>query len=186
LRARLFWGSLMVAFVLAGLFVAWQWTEGIRTAAAIQPPSIPASSAPTVTKTHQPVAIVHRVVPAKKHDEKLQGAQAAMAQVAMTKVQVEILHHFGAGRVSIWLDDELVFEQRLHGDDQRHPLFHTVEMNQTTSFQFASGKHLLQVRVVSPANTYDQIETLDADLSPDSEHILQVNCDKRKMQVTLQ
>jgi hypothetical protein len=39
---------------------------------------------------------------------------------------------------------------------------------------------------VSPASTYDQIETLDADLSAGSEHVLQVNCDKRKMQVTLQ
>jgi len=65
-------------------------------------------------------------------------------------------------------------------------LFRTVEMNQTISFQFASGKHTLQVRVVSPANTYDQIETLDANLSPGTEHTLQVNCDKRKMQVTLQ
>jgi hypothetical protein len=110
----------------------------------------------------------------------------AETQVEMAKVQVEILHHFNAGRASIWLDDQLVFEQSLHGDNQRHPLFQRVEMNQTTSFQFTSGKHLLQVRVVSPANTYDQIETLDADLSAGSEHVLQINCDKRKMQVTLQ
>jgi hypothetical protein len=79
-----------------------------------------------------------------------------------------------------------VYEQRLHGNDSRHPLFRTVEMNQTTSFELTSGKHVLQVRVVSPANTYDQIETLDADLPPGSEHILEVNCDKRQMQVTLQ
>jgi hypothetical protein len=59
-------------------------------------------------------------------------------------------------------------------------------MNQTTSFELTSGKHVLQVRVVSPENTYDQIETLDADLQAGSEHILQVNCDKRKMQVSLQ
>jgi hypothetical protein len=61
-----------------------------------------------------------------------------------------------------------------------------VEMNQTSSFDLASGKHVLQIRVVSPASTYDQIESLDADLPPGSEHVLQVNCDKRKMQVTLQ
>jgi hypothetical protein len=59
-------------------------------------------------------------------------------------------------------------------------------MNQTSSFELASGKHVLQVRVVSPASTYDQIESLDADLPAGSEHVLQVNCDKRKMQVTLQ
>jgi hypothetical protein len=104
----------------------------------------------------------------------------------MAKVQVEIMHHFNAGRASIWLDDQLVYEQRLRGTDSRHPLFRTVEMNQTTSFELASGKHVLQIRVVSPENTYDQIETLDADLLSGSEHILQVNCDKRQMQVTLQ
>jgi hypothetical protein len=84
------------------------------------------------------------------------------------------------------MDDRLVFEQVLHGDNERHPLFKTVEMNQTASFQFPSGKHLLQIRVVSPENTYDQIETLNINLGAGSEHVLQVNCDKRKMQVALQ
>jgi predicted Ser/Thr protein kinase len=180
LGTRLFWGSLMLAVVLAGLFTTWQQTEGIRTAAAIEPPSVPAPAAPPISKTPRSAAVVHRILPAKK-PQKL-----AETQVEMAKVQVEILHHFNAGRASIWLDDQLVFEQSLHGNNQRHSLFQRVEMNQTTSFQFTSGKHLLQVRVVSPASTYDQIETLDADLSAGSEHVLQVNCDKRRMQVTLQ
>jgi hypothetical protein len=180
LRRRLYWGSLAVTVVLAGLLTAWQRTEKIRNAAAIQPPSVPVPSAPAVAKTHQRALIVHQVVAAKKH-EKLQAVQAATA-----KLQVEILHHFNGGRASIWLDDQLVFDQALRWNDQRHPFLRTIEMNQTTSFQFTAGKHLLQIRVVSPANTYDQIETLDADLSAGSEHVLQVNCDKPKMQVTLQ
>ena len=112
--------------------------------------------------------------------------QAAVAPAATAKLQVQILHHFSAGKASIWLDDKVVFEQDLQGDTQRHPLFRTVEMNQIASFQLTAGKHSLQVRVVSPSNTYDQIETLDATLAPGSEHVLQINCDKRKMQVTLQ
>lgn len=180
LRTRLYWGSFMAAVVLAGLFTGWQGTEGIRTAAAFQPPSIPAPSAPAVKKTQAAARIVHKGLAGRKH------ASPQAVQVEMARLQVEILHHFNTGRASIWLDDELVFDQNLRGDVQRHPLFHTVEMNQTTSFQFTSGKHLLQVRVVSPANSYDQIETLDANLSIGSEHVLQVNCDKRKMQVTLQ
>jgi hypothetical protein len=181
LQTRLFWGSLAVAVVLAGLLIAWQRTAGIRSAAALPPPSIPVPSAPAIAKTAEvSVTVRRRVLPVKKHET------TPAAQIATAKVQVEILHHFNGGRASIWLDDQLVYEQRLRGDDQRHPMFRTVEMNQTTSFELTSGKHLLQVRVVSPENTYDQIETLDADLSPGSEHLLQVNCDKRKMQVTLQ
>jgi hypothetical protein len=179
LRRRLYWGSL-VTVALAGLLTAWQGTEGIRAAAVIQPPSVPVPSAPAVAKTRRPLPMVRQVVPAEKH-EKLQAVPATLA-----KLQVEILHHFSGGRASIWLDDQLVFDQMLRGNDQHHKLFRTVVMNQITNFQFTSGKHLLQVRVVSPANTYDQIETLDAELSPGSEHVLQVNCDKGKMQVTLQ
>jgi len=59
-------------------------------------------------------------------------------------------------------------------------------MNQVQSFQLAPGKHYLQVRVISPGNTYDQIETLEAQLEPGSKHVLHVNCDKKKMQVDLQ
>ena len=54
------------------------------------------------------------------------------------------------------------------------------------TFHFPAGKHVLQVRVVSPASGYDQIETLGADFSANSQRVLVVNCDKRKMQVALQ
>jgi len=180
---RFFWSTAVFAFILAVLVTAWKLTGSIRSAAAIQPPSVPVQSAPTIEKTRRPVTILHRNIkgPVKKEPVKLEAVQTPTA-----KVQVEIQHHFNAAKASIWLDDQLVFDQNLRGADQRHPLLRTVEMNQIASFQFASGKHQLQVRVVSPANTYDQIETLDADLSPGSEHVLRVNCDRRKMQVALQ
>jgi serine/threonine protein kinase len=102
------------------------------------------------------------------------------------KVQVEIQHHFNGARASIWFDDKLVFDNNLRGADQRHPLLRAVEVNQVTNFQFAPGKHWLQVRVVSASNNYDQIETLNVDLGPGSEHVLYVNCDKHKLQVSMQ
>jgi hypothetical protein len=74
----------------------------------------------------------------------------------------------------------------LHGDDQRHPLLRAVEVDQVLTFQFAVGKHWLQVRIVSPENNYDQIETLQTQLLSGSQHVLHVNCDKRKMQVSLE
>ena len=101
-------------------------------------------------------------------------------------MQVEIQHHFNGAKASVWLDDHLVFDQDLRNADSRHPLLRAVEMNQVTSFQSAPGKHYLQVRVVSSAHTYDQIETLETQLEPGSRHILRVNCDKKQMQVDLQ
>jgi len=178
---RFFWSAAVFAFILAVLVTAWKVTASIRSAAAIQPPSVPVQSAPAIEKTRRPVTIRNNKRPVKKEPVKLEAVQTQTA-----KVQVEIQHHFNAAKASIWLDDELVFDQNLRGADQRHPLLRTVEMNQIASFQFASGKHQLQVRVVSQANTYDQTETLDADLSPGSEHVLRVNCDRRKMLVALQ
>ncbi|HEV2698700.1 MAG TPA: serine/threonine-protein kinase [Terriglobales bacterium] len=108
------------------------------------------------------------------------------APAASAKVQVEIQHHFNAARATLWVDDKLVSDQNLRGDDQKHSLLRTVEINQVTNFQFPAGKHSLQIRVLSPSNNYDQIETLNVDLAANSERVLSVNCSKRKMVVMLQ
>lgn len=110
---------------------------------------------------------------------------SGLPPIESAKVQVEIQHHFNDAKASVWLDDDLIFDQELRGTDSRHPLLRVVEMNQVQSFQLAPGKHYLQVRVVSPGNTYDQIETLEAQLEPGSKHVMHVNCDKKKMQVDL-
>jgi serine/threonine protein kinase len=181
-RGRLVLGAIaacVAAIALAGTVTIWRWMDSARTVAVMRLSAPPALSAPPVVKSPEPKVTAKRAAVAKKSK-----TQALPAQIA--KVQVEILHHFSGGRASIWMDDHLVFEQVLHGDGQRHPLFKKVEMNQTAAFQFPAGKHLLQIRVVAPENTYDQIETVDANLPPGSKHVLQVNCDKRKMQVTLQ
>jgi serine/threonine protein kinase len=196
LRSRLLWVPLAVStLVMAGLLAVWHKSENVRPAAAPQLSSPPVPSALAVTTTAQTVTVTPKKSSVGKHrdSQAAQGprgqrmvVQATVSPAATAKVQVQILHHFSAGKASIWLDDKVVFEQDLQGDTQRHPLFRTVEMNQIASFQLTAGKHSLQVRVVSPSNTYDQIETLDATLAPGSEHVLQINCDKRKMQVTLQ
>src|SRR5579872_662955 len=112
------------------------------------------------------------------------GTAAAPAPSA--KVEVDIRHHFAQAKASLWFDDKLISDQNLRGDDQKHLLLRTLEMDQVTSFQFPAGKHSLQIRVLSPANNYDQIETLDVDLAPNTERVLSVNCSKHKMVVVLQ
>jgi hypothetical protein len=57
-------------------------------------------------------------------------------------------------------------------------------MNQTSDLQFSPGKHHLEVRVVSPGS-YDQTETLQANLKPGAELVLYVDCDKKKMRLSL-
>jgi len=194
LRAQMLWVPLLVTLVLAELLTFWHRTEAIRTAALLRPPSASMPSAPPAIKTVQTVVPAKDLLPAKHRPSQTAAGtrgqskmdRLAVSRAAVANVQVEILHHFSAGKASIWVDDQLMVEQILHGGNQRYLLFHTVEMNQTTSFRFSAGKHSVRIHVVSPGNTYDQVTALDATLTAGSENVLRVNCDKRKLQVTLQ
>jgi hypothetical protein len=106
--------------------------------------------------------------------------------VQTARIHVEILHHFATGKASILLDNQIVLDENLHIDTSRHLILRSLEMDQTANVEVASGKHQVQVHVVSPDNTYDESEMVETDLAPGSRQVLRVNCDKRKMQITLQ
>ena len=186
---RSLWAAIVV-IAAAGLFFAWQMLR-VRDvplpaqviaelrSRPVRPPEFASALIGTGKK-----AAPHR--PRLRRKNVLPTLTAPVNALELAKVQVEIQHHFNGAKASIWLDDKLVFDENLRGVDQRHPLLRALEVNQVTKFQFDPGKHSLQVRIVSPANNYDQIETIDTDLMPGSEHVVLVNCDKRKMQVALQ
>ena len=167
----------LAAIVAAALLTGWQVKKDMREIADIQPPSPHVQPAPAVQKTPAAQFHIYRARPRPKAQD-LQPAKTA-------RIHVEILHHFAEAKASIWLDDQILLDENLHVDDQRHPMLRSLEMNQTSNFDVSSGKHQVQVRVVAPDNTYDQSETVDAELAPGSKHVLHVNCDKRKMLVVL-
>lgn len=200
-NSKFFLGVAFSSIVFSILLLLWRITHVQNvplSAAAISdarpvPQKVISSSA-----ARQPLAapvkpVFHRVRLFKRSAPKSSAIQANAIQVnaaqplaAMpARVEVEIQHRFKAAKASIWVDDQIILDHDLRGTNQRY-LLRVVEMTQMASFQLAAGKHRLRVRVVSPASTYDQTESLDADLSSGSEHILQVNCDKKIMQVVLQ
>ena len=179
-HAALF-GAIVIAL---GTMAAFAWRASNATTNLLPPvvaftPRIPAP----LPQYPTPKA---RAAKLSSSAKEMTDAPSSGAVPESAKVQVEIQHHFNGAKASVWLDDNLVFDQELRSADSRHPFLRVVEMNQVTSFQFSPGKHYLQVRIVAPADTYDQIETLEAQLEPGSKHILRVNCDKKKMQVDLQ
>jgi serine/threonine protein kinase len=181
--APTFWSAAIFIIAAALATLSFRSVHELRATADLNPPAPPVVSAPAILKSaKEKKAMARRVKPAPLPISQMPASEP----VQSAEVEVEILHHFKSGKASIWLDDELVFDRNLRGTDDRHPLFRTVEMNQVASFRFPAGKHVLQVRVVSSANVYDQIEILDADFSANSQRLLVVNCDKRKMQVALQ
>jgi hypothetical protein len=121
---------------------------------------------------------VHTVAAVKKTSE-------PPAPIQTAKLRIEILHHFESGKASVWIDDQLVLDQDLRGNDQRRPFLRAVEMNQTSSLEFAPGKHVLRVHVIAAESDFDQSEKLDATLAAGLQHVLLINCDKRTLQVSL-
>ncbi len=189
LKRTLSLGAALLGVFLSGALFAWRMTRALSmplsapvlSEAQLRP--LPAHFAPPAEMVPPPMKVAaHK---SRKHNQQ-PDAPGKTEALAPARVQVEIQHHFNAANASIWLDNALVFDQALRGADQRHPLLRVVEMNQIASLQFASGKHRLQIRIASPINSYDQIETLEAELSAGSKYVLRVNCDKRKMQATLQ
>lgn len=175
---QLAWRATLAAVLIAALFTAWQVRRDMREVAEIQSPAPHVPSAPAVQK----MPIAQRRLRKKPEKPKPETSSAAK----MARVHVEILHHFTAAHASVWMDNQIMLDENLHGDDQRHPLLRSLEMNQTANFDVSAGKYHVQVRVVTPDNAYDESETLDAELLPNSKHVLRVNCDKHKMLVTLE
>ena len=186
---RFSWQFSAAIFALIGAVSAFAWWESRswQTPPVAQVQSAPAlvvqeTKAETVAPPAKPR--VHKISLTRK------SANVPPPRVAdppAAKVQIEFEHHFADAKASVWVDGRLVFDQSLRGGDQHRGIFRTVVLSQVSSFQLALGRHLLQVRVVSPAGSYDQTEVLDAELSPGSEHVLHVICDnRRKMQVAFQ
>lgn len=168
----------IAALVSAGLLTGWQVRRELRDTAKIEPPAPLVESAPTVEKT--PAVPVKRVKQVKRVKKTV-----VPPTVENARLHVEIMHHFPEGKASVKVDDRVALEENLHGDDQRHPILRTLEMNQTATFEVAPGKHRVEVHVVTPDSIYDETESLDAELAPGLKYVLRVNCDKRKMQVIL-
>jgi predicted Ser/Thr protein kinase len=167
----------VAVILIASIFTGMEFFQKYRDAATLLPAMPAPRHAPQVQKTIPWKPPVLRV--------KRRSTPPTAVPVQTAKVRVEILHHFPSGRASVWLDRQLILDEDLRGNTDRHPLFRAVEMNQISRLQIAPGKHELQVRVVSPG-VYDDTESLSAELTAGREHILYVNCDKRKMLVKLQ
>jgi serine/threonine protein kinase len=164
----------------------------------------PEKTAPTVSEKAKPAA---RPVVSKKEKQKLAGktidtkssAPIATAKVLATNapapaahddaiLQIEIDHHFNDAVASVWVDDNLVYAQTLHGDKQRRALvFRKVIGHQFEVVRTAPGKHQFRVRVQSAATSYDQSKIVTGALAQ-GVSLLRIVCDDKGtgLQISLQ
>lgn len=173
--------GLTILLLTSAMLGALQIRSIFHEEAVISLPTFHLPNAPAIQKTRHIVALIRKLPLLHKPIAVQQVVQAA----ENAKLRVEIMHHFSNGKASLSVDGNVVLDQDLRGDDQRHPVFRALEMNQIASVTFNPGHHTLQVHVVDAAGGYDQNEKLEGDFTADVKRVLIVNCDKKKMQVNL-
>ena len=181
---RLVWQLALAVLLIAISLTAWEFGRQYAAAGKLEPPRPAVVSAPPIQKSPASLASIETRFVEKRSKHSSPERPRAAAQLA--KMRVDILHHFPSGKASVWLDQHLILDQQLSGDHHHNTIFHSVEMDETANLELASGKHKLLVRVVSPAESYDSSEALEATISAGPQHILYINCEKKKLQVTLQ
>lgn len=172
------WQGLSILLLTVALLGAWRVRQEFEQQAVISLPTFPHPSVPAIQKTLHLTSVIH-------HLPHFRRQTTAPVAVDNAKLRLEILHHFNAAKASLLVDGNVVLDQDLRGDDERHPVFRALEMNQVASVTFKPGHHTLQVHVVDAGGAYDQTEKLEADFTADVKRVLVVNCDKKKMQVSL-
>ena len=178
------WQSALIILLTGAMLAGWQVRSEFREAAAILPPPARIAAAPVLRKVPVMKARVHKFLQTKNAPSPTPAADASVV-IPTAKMRVELLHHFTAGKAAILVDDHLALDLDLHSENQRRPVFRAVEMNHVANLDVAAGKHTLEIHVVAPDSNYDEVERLDADFGSGTQRVLIVNCDKRKLQITM-
>jgi eukaryotic-like serine/threonine-protein kinase len=161
-------------------------TPAVTPAPAAVAPSAPApvraTAAPRTHAAARPLTAAHPPATARL-------AAAAPPLPADAKLRLEIEHPFTDASATVWLDNELVYNEALHSETRRRMvLFKASHGYEAQNFNLPSGTHQVKVRIQSATAGFDQSETLAVDLDPKGEKILNVSCDKKHnlLQLTLQ
>jgi hypothetical protein len=95
-------------------------------------------------------------------------------------VYIQVEDKIPQGDVTIWVDDQAVFQQKLPGAQKKKKLgiFGRARNQESARVQIAPGQHQLRVRVQASSPFYDQSHALTGDFSVDVERVLRVSFDK--------
>ncbi|HZQ68528.1 MAG TPA: serine/threonine-protein kinase [Terriglobales bacterium] len=105
----------------------------------------------------------------------------------MASLQLQLMHHFKSGTVSVWSDNRLVYTHEIHGEPTKKlVVFRGVQGKDLAKLRVPAGSHQLRVRVQSQESTYDQSAEIVATLRKDAEQVLSAKCDKQRLALVLQ
>ena len=182
----------------------------IATARPARPPAplAPASAAPLAVLDETPTAATtpKSAPPAPKSQlgslSKLKSAakpQPALVAVSASappapstpalepaRLKIEVQHHFAEGKLTLWVDEKLVYSTDLHGEAKtRLAIFHGVQGADSAEVDVPAGAHTLRVNGKSTATDFDESKTITADFATGSEKTLRVDFQKNNREMRL-
>jgi serine/threonine protein kinase len=117
------------------------------------------------------------------------GIKAVSATAPATAtLQIQIAYPFAEVEASVWVDNQLTYNQKLFGESKKRALlFKKVEGHDISNVNVPAGEHKIHIRVQSVSSQYDQSQTFVGKFTANGQNVLVVACDKRSsgLQITL-
>jgi hypothetical protein len=101
-------------------------------------------------------------------------------------LNLDVRHAFGNVKLSVAVDGKVVFDTPLTGSGKKFKVFgKRAERGYTKTLELAPGVRVVQVRVTSPDDNYDQSRTERFDLESASVAVMQIAADKTGLSVVV-
>jgi len=107
---------------------------------------------------------------------------------ATATLQIQIAYQFAEVEASVWIDNQLTYDQKLFGESKKRALvFKKVEGHEISNVNVPAGEHRIHIRVQSVSSQYDQSQTFVGKFNAIGQNVLALTCDKHSngLQITL-
>jgi hypothetical protein len=163
----------------------------VKVAAKPKTKPIPKTIPEAAPQTVQPPTIVTKTDPGIKTPASLQNVKAVVPPLASATLELQIEYQFAEAEASVWLDNQLIYSQKLYGESKKRALlFKKMEGRERNSVKVPAGQHRINVRIQSETDQYDQSQTISGNFAVSSKSTLAITCDKHghdhKLQLALQ
>jgi serine/threonine-protein kinase len=114
--------------------------------------------------------------------------RASVIPSSTATLQIQIAYPFAEVEASVWVDNQLTYNQKLFGESKKRALlFKKVEGHDISNVNVPAGEHKIHIRVQSISSKYDQSQTFAGKFNASGQNVLAVACDKRGngLQITL-
>ncbi len=153
-------------------------------------PAVVAEAAPAAVKISLPPAAKAKPLPRAHVAPPPLSVQPPAAPVAapveLTRLRIEVQHHFAEGQLTVWVDEKLAYSTSLHGESKKRlAIFKDVQGADSAEVQIPTGQHTLRVNGQSPAHDFDESKTLTTNFVSGAEKLLRVDFEKNNHEMKL-